>query len=422
VAELSRHKQMVKLFANPLGKACYTLDLEKVKSSLGELRSHGLMDAGLVFTSEVRPMLEDRSLSPKEWRQFQAEMGCQPLLLTVLACAGELVRASEASGTVLRGDAAEKAKAVQVLAGDIVKLLVNSGARIDLADVGPLESTALHVAASSGAAKLVGLLLMLGADVFARNGSGCSAEVLARRRGHTICEQILQVAAMEHAIDQEEVARELEDEVVEDGPEVVPEQQLRPEENRLERSLSKSDRREAPEERSTGGMAYGQHGVWSCLDKDLYPDDLDDSDLPDEWDEDKWGDYQDWGEEWEDQASSASDIELESEDLTIGEHELRALVTNLREEKTAGLQRLFAMGSERAQLMEEAQHLEQRGVKLRERREKLRDREERAKAGDPSAAGENAAETEVSAWWEERATDHARVVWELTEALQKQTE
>ena len=59
--------------------------------------------------------------------------------------------------------------------------------------LGPMESTALHLAARHGCAQLLGQLLVLGADAHLADASGCTPELVARRSGQVLCEQILQV-------------------------------------------------------------------------------------------------------------------------------------------------------------------------------------------------------------------------------------
>eukprot|EP00438_Fugacium_kawagutii_P012973 Skav229743 [mRNA] locus=scaffold1287:355217:362945:+ [translate_table: standard] len=146
VCELTRNKHKAVLYANPLGKACYELNQERVKACLDDLDRFRLLEPGLVYASEVRPTAaaDARPLNAKEWRIFQAEIGCQPLHLTCLACGLEVDR-------LQKEGAKEKAKATQLLAIDIVKLLMEYGAQLDLVDVGPMENTALHLAARCGA-------------------------------------------------------------------------------------------------------------------------------------------------------------------------------------------------------------------------------------------------------------------------------
>eukprot|EP00913_Durusdinium_trenchii_P023062 g21654.t1 len=201
VCELTRNKQKAALFSNPLGKACYELDQDRevspsirpsnklapsgqdrVKACLDELDECQLLEAGLVYASEVRST--DRPLNSKEWRMFQAEIGCQPLHLACLAC-GRAVERLQKEG------AFEKAKATQSLAGDVVKLLAEYGAQLDLVDVGPVEGTPLHLAARFGAAKLLSTLLTLGADASVVDGDGCTAALVAQRSGQVLCQETL---------------------------------------------------------------------------------------------------------------------------------------------------------------------------------------------------------------------------------------
>eukprot|EP00435_Cladocopium_sp_Y103_P013016 s2554_g3.t1 len=255
VCELSRNKQKAVLFTNPLGKACYELNQERVKACLDELDRFRLLEPGLVYASEVRHAVESRPLNAKdrvgEWRSFQAEIGCQPLHLACLACGSEVER-------LLKEGAKDKAKVIQQLAADIVKLLVEYGARLDLADVGPMENTALHLAARAGAAHLLSTLLALGADCRAVNGDGCTAELVAQRAGQTLCQQILQVMLVEKDLD------------FLDGPK--PGRSLRP------RSLNgkgsapatpepATDATEGagPRAREAKGAKYGSDGLWAML-------------------------------------------------------------------------------------------------------------------------------------------------------------
>lgn len=57
---------------------------------------------------------------------------------------------------------------------------------------------------------------------------------------------------------------------------------------------------------------------------------------------------------------------------------------------------------------------------LAERAKRLKERKELVLAGDANAQDDTALEAEVSAWWEERATIHARGVWELEKAIAQQ--
>eukprot|EP00434_Breviolum_minutum_P016799 symbB.v1.2.014819.t1/scaffold1093.1/size138456/1 len=64
VCEFTRNKQKAVLFTNPLGKACYELNEERVKACLDELEEFRFLEAGLVYASEVRT--NDRPLNSKE--------------------------------------------------------------------------------------------------------------------------------------------------------------------------------------------------------------------------------------------------------------------------------------------------------------------------------------------------------------------
>lgn len=50
-------------------------------------------------------------------------------------------------------------------------------------------------------ANLLSALLVLGADAAALNGDGCTAELVAQRAGHLLCQQILQVVLAEEEKD-----------------------------------------------------------------------------------------------------------------------------------------------------------------------------------------------------------------------------
>lgn len=469
VTELARNKQHCKLYSIPLGRAAYQLDSAGVESCIADLRRHKLLQAGLLFASEVRPTLEDRNLTSKEWRQFRAEVGCQPLLLACVGCVTELehLRRFELGNVTSDASLSDKEKAVQTRADEVVRALIwEAGARVNTPGVGPLCDTALHCAARGGAPLLLGALLRLDADFQCRNGDGSTPEVLARSAGHTTCEQVLQVAAMMDVEKQEALVLEIEDEqakVMEQKSKSRDKRKRRKQHRKLEEARRRGESAEdsgyeestgigesgrssgpessagifkmrssnltssrgissADEEDTIGGpkVPYGKHGLFSKLDEDQFPDiTAKDADLTDEWDETKWGVYNDWGEEWDLNDGNTSDS-ASSAPGDDDEEELCAEIAQLREEKSAQLQQLYNLATERDERTREIDLIERQALRLEERCRRLEEREHRIRAGDVSAVDDTIAETEVSAWWEERATDHLHSVWELEKAMIKQ--
>lgn len=418
VAQLSRGKQIAELIGSSLSKACYELDQAASRRSLDELRECGLMEAGLVYTSEVRP-LEDRPLNLQERRHFQTEIGCQPLLLTCLGCVRELEQLRAG------GAGAKEQKAVQEKTGEIIKLLVSNGAQLDQQDVGPLENMSLHLAASAGANKLLSLLLLLGADPTGVNSDGWSAEVLAKRAGHTVCEQILQVACMNrviHASSLEEKPKKGTNE--KKGTRAVEVSQEEMEQNILEREIAEVKELDTKSVGKKGmvGTSYGPGGQWSLFDAELHPgEDIDELDSLDERDENELHE-EDWASFDELDPKDPDNFDLTAEDFeSDGEedNQIRSQVLQLRQENTQALKSFKNLVAERTKKLGELEQLEARAAKLGDRLSALRDRRVRRDAGDPKAAEEVENETQVGAWWEERATEHARITWELTEQLDK---
>ncbi|CAJ1417471.1 unnamed protein product [Effrenium voratum] len=254
VCELSRSKQRACLYSNPLGKACYELDKDAAAQCLEELQKFQLLEAGLVYASEVRPDAERRPLLAKEWRIFQMEIGCQPLHLVCLACGRDLERLD-----------AQKAKAVQATAGDLVKKLLDYGAELNMLDVGPQENGALHLAARFGAAQLLSQLLRLGADATALNGDGCTPELVARRSGQVLCQQILQVV----------LADLMDAEVLFPSARERRKQRWKESQKSRKRSDVPTQEEEGPIEeneepraRRIAGAKYGPDDLWGMLDSD----------------------------------------------------------------------------------------------------------------------------------------------------------
>lgn len=382
VCELSRNKQKAVLFTNPLGKACYELNQERVKACLDELDRFRLLEPGLVYASEVRHAAESRPLNAKEWRSFQAEIGCQPLHLACLACGSEVER-------LLKEGAKDKAKVVQQLAADIVKLLIEYGARLDLADVGPMENTALHLAARAGAAHLLSILLVLGADCRAVNGDGCTAELLAQRAGQTLCQQILQVMLVEKELD------------FLDGPKQG--RSLRPRSRNSKGSTAPAPPEATPAEgaapraREAEGAKYGRDGLWAML----HPD----SERSSESDGVDSSDFS--------ACSDASDYEDQT----------RNLVRKLRIRKARRTEQLQEIQAEHEALQEDAQRLEEMAMSLKDRFKTLTDRLARFDAGDLASTQEEiASERELRSWWEQRSGDLATQVAQLLEQRKRQRE
>mmetsp|Transcript_89155 Transcript_89155/g.255271 ORF Transcript_89155/g.255271 Transcript_89155/m.255271 type:complete len:547 (+) Transcript_89155:38-1678(+) len=211
ISNLRQGQNQAKLYSNPLGQACFQLNVSLVREQLAELKRHDLLGVGLAFVTEVRPVSESRNLSGRELRIFQAEVGCPPLVLTALACAWQLEGVRKELGLQGDGSRSEQERQLQTSAGLIVDLLIASGADADAADVGPAGHTALHHAAKGGALHLVSSLLRIGADCLARNNDGRSAEALAKAAGHTTCEQVLQVASMACLPSVDDLTQELDD-------------------------------------------------------------------------------------------------------------------------------------------------------------------------------------------------------------------
>jgi len=448
VEELTWHKQRALLYSSPLGRACYRLDRPRVEQCLADLRAHALLEAGLIFASEVRPAFEDRNLTALELKHFQEAIGCPPLILAALACGRELQKIREsATAEACTASAAEKEKEVQARAVGVVELLVQSGARVSAADAGPEGNTALHIVARSGAAQLLSALLRLNADLNARNTEGCCPELLAKQSGHIMCLQIMQAAAM---IEMDRRQAELK-ELTEN--EQKPEPQRRTKDKKGKKlpkdrcgggsagaDGKKSGLGEGPEQAGgnegdavrksgvvgrdrdgTGGprAPYGPHGFFSRLDEDQFPQSwLEDAELPDEWNESEWGAYEDWGEDWDDPYYEG-DEEGDDDALTgvEDEDEVRTEVARLRKEKAESLERLYNFAVEREECVQATEQVERRAQRLEERAKRLEERAQHIEAGDTGAADDMAAEGEVSLWWEERATVHAKAVWELEKAL-----
>jgi len=426
VAKLSRSNVNVWLYSSPLGQACFRLDRLQVEDCLTELRRSGLLEQGFLFTSELRPLTGERDLDSREKRQFQAEIGCPPLLLTCHGCGHELHRLREASGNKGDQSGSQKEKEVQTVASHIVELLLQSGARMALQDVGPQGNTALHLAARYGAPQLLSSLLRMGASVSDRNKDGSSAEVLAERAGRTMCVQILQVAAM---IELQRTSAEVKEMAEQQDRASLKKKRVkeRQREKEKQESFHKESDKDAgrrgdgssPEKRDDGHegprAAYGLHNMWSALHEDHC---VDDAELPDEWNEENWGEYLDWGEDW--------DVEGEEEDgkLSDGddddEDEVRAELLRLRKEKAAQLQQIYSFAVEREERMQKAEALREEASRLGATAKRMEERVARVKAGDQQARDDFAAEAEVSAWWEERAAVHARSVAQLEIALSKQ--
>jgi len=473
VAELERGNQKAVLYSNPLGRACYMLNREQAQKCVVELKQGGLLEAGLVFASEVRPAAEDRQLSSKEWRYFRAEVGCPPLLLACAACANELTRLREE--LQIQGDSSKnpKEKEVQLRAVEVLRLLAQHGAWIAAADVGPDGSTALHVAAKVGAPQLLSALLQLDADLKVRDNEGMAPEGLAQRSGNVTCHQILEVAAMldleekqetllkeiegeeakkteqkkkgkdrrrrkkkqkkkkkrvelqsapsvgSDSEDSEAESEEEEEELEEEELEVAPARPPPAEDGQGSEQGGQGRPRDAEEE-ERAQAAYGKNSMWSKLDEDYYPEDWqDDAELPDEWDTEKWGEYVDMGEDWDEDSSrsaSASDAASGDDD----DNEVRAEVARLRREKRAQLQQLYDIAVDREARIRETEHAERQGKRLAEHARRLEDREARMKAGDPQAAEDLADEVETSSLWETIATTRAQVVWEQEKTLGQQ--
>jgi len=183
-----------KVYTNPLGQACFELEPAKVELELRDLETCKVLEAGLVFVTEVRPA-EGEKLSARARRVFRQAMGCPPIVLACLACGMRLKDQREQHG--LRADASlsPPEREVEAAAGAVIEALLRRGAKVNAPDVGPLWNTALHTAARVGAPRVVSALIRSGADCTARNSDGYSAETLASRAGNVTCEEILQVAA-----------------------------------------------------------------------------------------------------------------------------------------------------------------------------------------------------------------------------------
>lgn len=393
VGEIARGKQRVRLYSNLLGAACYKLNREQVEECIEDLRASRLLEAGLVFASEVRSCDDDSyMLSAIERRHFVNEIGCPPLLLACHACGVELEHLREQEGSTKERISSEKERELQMLAAQIVEILLESGARISTADVGPIGNTALHVAAKYGASHLLSALLRMDADVSARNNDGKSPESIASSNGRILCAQILQVKAMiemdKHAADL--VADEEKAQRKQDNKEAKRQKKRAKQSQQLEREAKgvdgdeQSENSEVPpkaEDDDSPPTAYGRDSVWSKLDEDVqsidednYPTDcVEDVDLVDERYLEAWGEYDDWGEDW----YEGADNEEEESEVSDDDDELKV-----------------------GQLEQQFHHLDQGD-------ERLKDRECRLKAGDPNA----------KAWQEERATAHARAVWRLEKQL-----
>ncbi|CAK9093645.1 unnamed protein product [Durusdinium trenchii] len=361
VCELTRNKQKAALFSNPLGKACYELDQDRVKACLDELDECQLLEAGLVYASEVRST--DRPLNSKEWRMFQAEIGCQPLHLACLAC-GRAVERLQKEG------AFEKAKATQSLAGDVVKLLAEYGAQLDLVDVGPVEGTPLHLAARFGAAKLLSTLLTLGADASVVDGDGCTAALVAQRSGQVLCQEILQVVLAEEQ-------REMD---LLEGPVGERARQRWKERKGLKPGNSAADDTgcalEGERPRRITGTKYAQ-GLWAALNLDQHGS----------------------------RSRSSSRCSTVHSDDSDPDLQLRRSVLKLRARKARRQDELAMAQEERREALEESEHLEKQLTALKDRSETLQDRLARFDAGDAELADEIASERELREWWEKRANE-----------------
>lgn len=382
VCEFTRNKQKAVLFTNPLGKACYELNEERVKACLDELEEFRFLEAGLVYASEVRT--NDRPLNSKEWRSYQLEIGCQPLHLTCLACGHQVER-------FRKEGAQEKAKAIQVLATEIVKLLIEYGARLDLVDVGPMENTALHLAARFGAANLLSSLLVLGADPAALDGDGCTPELVAKRAGQTLCQQILQVV----------VAEEQKDLDLLDSP-THRRKLASPQRGRDPAAVGTSTAAEEVEPMAKarkGGTKYGSQGLWAMLRT----------------------------ESGSDRSSVDSDgmdsSELSASDASDFEDRIRMLVLKLRKRKVRHAEQLQEVQAEHQALQEDSQRLEELAASLKERFKTLTDRLARFDAGElASTREEMASERELRDWWHQRSSNLSTQVTELIEQRKQMRE
>eukprot|EP00439_Symbiodinium_sp_Y106_P080196 s3_g18.t4 len=412
-AELVRNKQRAALFANPLGKACFELDKAQVRACLDDLRKHDLLEPGLVYVSEVRPLSDAQALSSKEWKAFQLEIGCQPLLMVCLACGRELERLR------VEGAGAQKEKAVQMLAGEIIGLLVESGADPGLVDVGPLENTALHLAARYGAAKLISFLLSLGTNPTSLNADGCTAEVVASRCGQVLCQQILQVVVAN-------MGNHADEELLDSSPSS---RQQRKKWKARKQSRGRSDKQSEVEEveineddeemdgerklregRRIRGARYGPDGLWAMFDKDLARRQSNDES---EFSSSEEGSDQD-------SLDGESAFLDHSEDELEGDMRTRNLVAKLREKCAKGRQHLQEMHAEQEAISDEMKRLRTTSTYLKERLQTFKNRLARATAGDKTAHEDMASDRDVCAWWEKKARQTSRKVQELVDTRKKQ--
>ncbi|CAJ1401179.1 unnamed protein product [Effrenium voratum] len=155
---------------------------------------------------------------------------------------------------------------------NLVKKLLDYGAELNMLDVGPQDNGALHLAARFGAAQLLSQLLRLGADATALNGDGCTpepseslAELVARRSGQVLCQQILQVV----------LADLMDAEVLFPSARERRKQRWKESQKSRKRSDVPTQEEEGPIEeneepraRRIAGAKYGPDDLWGMLDSD----------------------------------------------------------------------------------------------------------------------------------------------------------
>lgn len=405
IATLSRNKARALLYSNVLGKACYQLDRAAAEKHLVELKRFGLLDAGLAFASEVRPVDSTQNLGAKEWKLFQVEIGCTPLVISCLACAKQLDCIRQELDIKIDVSRSEREKQVQASAGDVVELLVKFRAAVDYPGESPSGNTALHIAARCGAPHLVSTLLRIGADCAARNKDGLSAEALARRSSNTTCEQILQVTAMACMQSTEALVEELEDDD-DSEPAEEPSQMSKGVQQQGRSGGGKSaaesqpakrgkeDKVDVGRDRSDGARrgyqprhhdSHLQHGASESSEGDEGLDEDQEGHGPDDF--------------------SLKIIEVDAQ--------MRVDFVKLHQQKALCAQELTAITAELAGQRREVEQAQRRAAQLKSQAERLRNQEIKVRAGEMRAILEMRQEVEASQWWEKQATAQARANWEL---------